>query len=214
MRFRKKGDGGGFKFKRTLSVDWVSISPVNDTENIVNETTERAYIFGQPPQPLIINGIDFINYKFSDEISLTTSNGRSSPIVCGALFSPPTSVLNDAPLRAISSIGAWAPRLPREATLDLSISNLSVDNLYEIKFFFAGSGRLTTSKQMLLSPSDGSVDFNDAKFIVVTGTFIAPTSTAEFKIGSRDAAPPYINALTLSPIGFAPRTTATFFSAS
>jgi len=214
MRFRKKGDGGGFKFKRMLSVEWNSIVSVQSSGDIADGTEQRAYIFGQPQHSLIVNGLEFINYKFSNDLKLTTSNGRRSPIVCGSLFNSPDFTTEDLNLRTISSTGAWAPRLPPEEFLRLSIDALSADSIYEIKLVFAGSGRLKTSKQILLSPPDVSIDLYENEFIVVTGNFIAPSSTVDVQIGSGDTAPPFINALTLKNVGFSPRTTTTFFSAS
>jgi len=108
MRFRKKGDGGGFKFKRMLSVEWNSIVSVQSSGDIADGTEQRAYIFGQPQHSLIVNGLEFINYKFSNDLKLTTSNGRRSPIVCGSLFNSPDFTTEDLNLRTISSTGAWA----------------------------------------------------------------------------------------------------------
>jgi hypothetical protein len=214
MRFRKKNGGGGLKFKRSLSIEWNVPQQISAIEELTDGSAEKAVLFGQSAESVVISGLEFKNFKSSKDISLEPTTGRRSPIVSGQLFAPPTYVSDSQILKTISSTGAWAPRLPKNEELLLKMKDLHPDCIYEIKLVFAGNGRLITSKQIKLSPSEVMIDMRESKFVMVTGTFIAPQEQLEIRICSLDDAPPFLNALILKNVGFAPKTTASFFSLS
>lgn len=215
LRLRKKNDSPSatFKIKRSINIEWSSKS-IESINDIIEENSldQKAYIFGTTTQQIIIKDVEFKNFKLSNDIKLEPTNGKKSPIVSGALFSSSKSQTQNENLKTILSTGAWAPRLPKNEKLQLHLYDLVPDDVYEIKLIFSGDGRLTTSRQIKLSPHNFEIDFFYSRFVVATGKFISPGKQLSIQLESCDGAPPFINSLIIKKEGTSPRVVTKFFS--
>jgi len=205
-RLRKTGNGG-LKFKRSLSIDWVTadLSP----ENLVGSDgiLVHAIIFGDPyasniKGPISILDISFCFFKTSSNINLASSTGRTHKIVDGPFFRLYDQTIDN--FKSLMSLGATAHNLPQEEWLDLTIKNLKPDKVYQINCAFFDE-KNKVSPLITLNPGNHQIAYDRQQGCIAIGVFTAPTEEITIKISSLSIESPHINALVIREIGDNPR---------
>ena len=205
----RQSTGGSLKFKRSLNIVWELSLTLEESSIIGHEgELERAVVFADPLQ-ISHEGIELSGTKFrmhSKTENIVSSVGRAHKIVHGPFFKSENGNLSEQILK-LTSMGAWSPGLPKGESLNVTISNLSIDHEYEIRLTFS-HGKKNGSRSIMIGPNDFEAKLSDSYVNIVIGKFVANTSVLDLKIKSTDEGQPFINSLVLRKLRFLPRTNA------
>jgi len=202
---------GGFKLRRNLKPEWRT-EVFESKENVFGSSGElnRAILFGDPnavgiqSTSIVVAGVEFTNFKTIDKRMLQSSAGVTYKPTDGPFFTSPYGSANPE-IYALTTLGAWLQNAPTDIGLVIKLDNLESDGVYEIRLIF--SNEEEASNKLVITPNDYEIDTSNSIAQIVVGKFIAPKEASEFTIKSADGKPPFINAMILRKIGFAPRLT-------
>ena len=214
IRFRNTGlnGPGGIKFRRNLFVNW-TIKDLTETNIIGTDgSLVEAIVFADPyslntNKPVLISNIQFKDFKLNATTSLKSSTGRLHKVITGPIFKSILPITSTEDIYNLTSLGAWIPNLPPNEKLILTISKLSLDDIYQIRCIFNSKNKGTSS--MSLEPNNCNLEFDDNLGTIAIAEFIAPNDNISIQLKSNNDKQPFINAIVIRKIGTAPRTTMT-----
>lgn len=208
VRFRNTGlkNPSGIKLRRNLSIEWYNEELIETNILKINGDFNRAITFGDPnivnPQSHIsFSNINFNSFKLNNLTSLESSTGKLHKVIDGPFFNLKSNTLTHTEdFFNLTTLGSWIPNLPPSEALLLKVSELTPDNVYQIRCIFFNGKNKGTSK-VILTPDHHELEINNTTGIIAIGTFIAPIESIIIQIRSEDSKPPFINAMTLHTIG-------------
>lgn len=206
LRTRKSG---GFRLRRNLKPEWRT-EPFESKDNVFGTDGEfdRAVLFGNPGavglqgSSISVAGIEFIDFRTIDRKMLQSSAGISYKVTDGPFFTSPFGNANPE-IHALTTLGAWLQNAPEDTGLVINLNDLEEDGVYEIRLIFSNEEK--ASQRLLITPNDYIVDTSSSIAQIVIGKFIAPREETIITIKSTDGLPPFVNAMVLRKVGFAPR---------
>jgi hypothetical protein len=212
IKFRKKEGvrGGGFKLRRSLSIDWNVTTPSSE-EDIVGTEGEyvRAITFGGARKSTIaLAGTEFQYFRKNHSDTLATSNNKR--IIDGPFFGPSSTTnksifnnLSSTNIQNLISHGAWAPDLQQEENLILRLGDLTPDTVYEIRLVMADFRN--PKRKLSIAPNNICLTLGEVPNLLI-GRFIAPDPIVEIKLNS-DEGKPCLNAYVVRNLDYKPRST-------